>query len=129
MVAACAETDAPDISAVAIGRIHLGVMGGSLLEASRDVFGMLFVALENLQAGLQQALQFRIARAGQRLPAKGNASMTMGPIFFSTLSRSMVRARCSRVFTVSGFNPSTVLLWVGCGKGKQVPVRLALFRT
>ena len=50
MVAACAEKDAPKISAVTIGRSHLGVMGGSLLEASRDVFGMLFVALENLQA-------------------------------------------------------------------------------
>src|SRR5258708_13403836 len=66
MVAACAETDAPNISAVTIGRIHLGVMGGSLLEASRDLFGMLFVALENLQAGLQQALQFRVVRAGNK---------------------------------------------------------------
>jgi outer membrane lipoprotein SlyB len=41
IVAACAETDAPNISAVTIGRTHLGVMGGTLLEASRDVFGML----------------------------------------------------------------------------------------
>ena len=39
----------------------------------------------------------------QRLPANGNASITTGPIFFSTFSRSMVRARCSLVFTVSGF--------------------------
>src|ERR1700737_4712089 len=44
-------------------------------------------------------------RRSQRLPANGNASMTTGPIFFSTLSRRMVRARRSRVFTVSGFNP------------------------
>src|SRR6266478_4932989 len=29
MVAACAETDAPNVSAAAIGSIHLGVMGGS----------------------------------------------------------------------------------------------------
>ena len=41
MVAAYAETDAPSISVVTIGRTHLGVMGGTLLEASRDAFGML----------------------------------------------------------------------------------------
>src|SRR6185437_11565136 len=44
-------------------------------------------------------------RRSQRLPANGNASITTGPIFLSTLSRSMVRARCSLVFTVSGFSP------------------------
>ena len=51
--------------------------------------------------------RFRTASVNrsQRLPANGNASITTGPIFFSTLSRSMVRARCSRVFTVSGFQP------------------------
>src|ERR1700680_4563733 len=66
MGAACAETDAPNISAVTVGRIHLGCIGGPLLGAGRDVFGMLFVALENLQAGLQQALQFRVVRAGNK---------------------------------------------------------------
>jgi len=53
MVAACAETDAPDVSAAATGSIDLDVMGGSLLSAGGDVFGMLLVALENLETSLQ----------------------------------------------------------------------------
>jgi hypothetical protein len=36
----------------------------SLLQARRDVLGVLLVALEDFQAGLQQALQFRIGRRG-----------------------------------------------------------------
>ncbi len=48
MVAACAETVASNVSAAAIG-IHLGVMGGPGCE----VFGMLLVALENLETSLQ----------------------------------------------------------------------------
>src|SRR5258705_10367857 len=66
MVAACAETDAPSVSAAAIGNIHLGVMGGSLLQAGGDVFGMLLVALENLETSLQQALQLRVVRVGNK---------------------------------------------------------------
>src|SRR5260370_367328 len=66
MVAACAETDAPSVSAAAIGNIHLGVMGGSLLQAGGDVFGMLLVALENLETSLQQALQLRGVRVGNK---------------------------------------------------------------
>ena len=38
-------------------RLH----GRSLLQFGRDVFGMLLVALENLQPRLQQALQLGIA--------------------------------------------------------------------
>ena len=54
--------------------------------------------------------RFRTAsvRRSQRLPANGNASITIGPIFFSILSRSMARARCNLVFTVSGFNPENL---------------------
>src|SRR6478752_97852 len=66
MVAACAETDVASISAAAAGNIHLGVMRSSLLQLSRDVLGMLLVALENLQAGLQQALQFSVVRVGNK---------------------------------------------------------------
>src|ERR1700693_6230728 len=66
MVAACAETDAPKTSAATIGSIHLGIMGDSLLQAGCDVFGVLLVALKNLQAGLQQALQFRVAGIGNK---------------------------------------------------------------
>src|SRR6266404_2317336 len=62
MVAACAETDATNVSAAAIGSINLGVMEGSLLQAGGDVFGMLLVALENLETSLQQALQLRLVR-------------------------------------------------------------------
>ncbi len=38
--------------------------GALLFQAGRDMFGMLLVALEEFRAGLQQALQFRIARSG-----------------------------------------------------------------
>src|SRR5450759_998262 len=66
MVAACAETDVPSISAATVGRIHLGIMSCSLFQRRGDVFGVLFVALENLQAGLQQALQLRVVRVGNK---------------------------------------------------------------
>src|SRR5476649_2216756 len=66
MVAACAETDIPSISAARVGKIHLGVMLGSLFQAGGDMFGVLLVALENLQAGLQQALQLRVAGIGDQ---------------------------------------------------------------
>src|ERR1700682_3182865 len=36
----------------------------SLLQRRGDVLGVLLVALKNLQAGLQQALQFRVAGGG-----------------------------------------------------------------
>src|SRR6266436_5888132 len=62
MVAASAGTDAPSVSAATIERVHLGVMSGSLLQAGGDVFGVLLVALKDLQAGLQQALQLRVGR-------------------------------------------------------------------
>src|SRR5258705_12027092 len=53
MVAAPAGTDAPSGSAATIERGHLGVMSGSLLQGSGEVFGVLRVALKDLQAGLQ----------------------------------------------------------------------------
>ena len=56
MVAACAETGIPNVSAATIGKIQLGIMRGPLFQRRGDVFGMLLMALENLQAGLQQAL-------------------------------------------------------------------------
>src|ERR1700675_2487725 len=56
MVAACAETDTASVSAATLGSIHLGIIRGSLLQRRGDVFGMLLMALENLQTGLQQAL-------------------------------------------------------------------------
>src|SRR3981081_359419 len=67
MVAASAEKEIPSVSTATIGRIHLGVMRGSFLQASGDMFGMLLMALENLQAGLQQALQFGIVRGRNKL--------------------------------------------------------------
>src|SRR3979411_6157 len=67
MVAASAEMEIPSGSTATIGTIHLGVMRGSLLQASGDMFGMLLMALENLQASLQQALQFRIVRGRNKL--------------------------------------------------------------
>jgi hypothetical protein len=48
MVAACAETGIASVSAVTIGRYRLDVTGDS-----GGVFGMLLVALENLETGLQ----------------------------------------------------------------------------
>src|SRR3974390_2333387 len=62
MLAACAETDAPSTSTAAIGRIRPGFIRWPSLQLTGDVFGVLFVALEDLQAGLQQVLQFRIVR-------------------------------------------------------------------
>src|SRR6266436_6506385 len=64
MVAASAGPDAPSVSAATIERVHLGVMSGSLLQAGGDVFGVLLVALKDLQAGLQQALHLRVGRVG-----------------------------------------------------------------
>ena len=52
MVAACAETDTPSTSAAAIGRIRPDLMPSSLFQLSGDVFGVLLVALKDLQAGL-----------------------------------------------------------------------------
>src|SRR5579859_128234 len=62
MVAACAEMGIPNVSAATTGKIHLGIMGGPLFQFSGDVFGMLLMALENLQAGLQQAFQLGVVR-------------------------------------------------------------------
>jgi hypothetical protein len=53
MVAAGAETEAPNVSAAAIGSIHLGVMEAPYFSAVCDVFGMVLVALENLETSLQ----------------------------------------------------------------------------
>src|SRR5450432_2747155 len=64
MVAAFAEIDVPSISAATMGKIHLGILAGSLLQRRGDMFGMLLMALKNLQAGLQQALQFRVIGIG-----------------------------------------------------------------
>src|SRR3977135_2875683 len=64
MVAAFAEMDVPSVSAATMGKIHPGVMRGSLLQRCGDMLGMLLMALKNLQAGLQQALQFRVAGVG-----------------------------------------------------------------
>ncbi len=36
-------------------------MGVPLLQRCSDIFGVLLMPLENLEAGLQQALEFRIA--------------------------------------------------------------------
>src|SRR5713101_4127567 len=63
MVAACAGTAiAPSTMTVAIRSVCPGSMAVSLLEAGGDVFGVLLVALKDLQAGLQQALQLRVGR-------------------------------------------------------------------
>src|SRR4051794_19657278 len=66
IVAACPETDAPSMSATP-GSIHLGIMSNSLLQVGGDFLGVLLMALEDLQAGLQQALQLRIAGGGNEL--------------------------------------------------------------
>ncbi len=52
----------------------------------------------------QREIQAVVEHAIDELPAKGNACITTGPIFFSTMSRSILRARCSRLFTVSGLS-------------------------
>src|SRR5450759_294342 len=63
MISACAETDSRPDRASAARQIHLGVKAAvlDLFECGCDVFGMLLVALEDLQAGLQQALELGIA--------------------------------------------------------------------
>src|SRR3954469_25140499 len=53
IVAACAETDIPSISTATPGSIHLGITQNSLLQFRGDFFGVLLMALEDLQAGLQ----------------------------------------------------------------------------
>src|SRR4051812_8870363 len=50
----------------AIRTIRPGSMTSSLLQRRGDVLGMLLMALEDLQAGLQQALQFGIAGGGNQ---------------------------------------------------------------
>src|SRR5260370_1532049 len=66
MVAGCAETDIASVSAATLGRIHLGIIRNSLLQRRGDVFGMLLMALENLEAGLQPALQLRVVGVGNK---------------------------------------------------------------
>src|ERR1700742_9991 len=73
MVAACAGTEVASDSAATVATIHPGVMAVSFTSASHslqftgDVFGVLLMALKNLQAGLQQALQLGVAgRRDQR---------------------------------------------------------------
>src|SRR5436309_3361055 len=70
MVAACAKTEIPSVSAAMTGKINLGVTRGSLPQPGGDLFGVLLVALENFQAGLQQVLQFRVARGRNELRLK-----------------------------------------------------------
>src|SRR6476661_4091903 len=70
MVAASAEADIATVSAATIATIRPGAMRGSLLQLGGDLFGVLLVALENLQAGLQQALQFRVVRGRNKLRLK-----------------------------------------------------------
>src|SRR5260370_2600458 len=65
MVAGCAETDIASVSAATLGRIHLGIIRNSLLQRRGDVFGMLLMALENLEAGLQQALPLLAVAIGK----------------------------------------------------------------
>src|SRR5260370_12540676 len=64
MVAACAETGIASVSAFTIGSIRPSVMRATLFQCRCNMFGVLLVALENLQAGLQQALQLRVVRVG-----------------------------------------------------------------
>src|SRR5260221_14368646 len=44
--------------------------GVPLLQAGCDAFGVLLMALKDLQAGLQKAFQFRIARIGNKRGVK-----------------------------------------------------------
>src|SRR6185312_15801810 len=55
---------APSASTTANGRASRAIRPPSLFELGLDMFGVLFMALENLQAGLEQILQFGIARRG-----------------------------------------------------------------
>src|SRR5689334_2157846 len=62
IVAACAGTAvAPSMSAIMIGRRPPVCMNGSLLQLSRNMFGVLLVTLKDLQARLQQVFQLGIA--------------------------------------------------------------------
>src|SRR5690349_15410389 len=62
IVAACAGTAiAPRARAVAIARRPPCFMLGLLFQARGDVLGVLLMALEDLEAGLQQALELGIA--------------------------------------------------------------------
>src|SRR5437764_10606027 len=66
MVAACAETDVARPSTATIESIRPGIMRGSSLQARRYLLGMLLVTLKDLQASLQQVLQFGVVRVGDK---------------------------------------------------------------
>jgi hypothetical protein len=53
MVAARAETDVPNVGAAATGSILSASWEAPYFSAGGDVFGMLLVALENLETSLQ----------------------------------------------------------------------------
>src|SRR5581483_2248834 len=76
-----------------------GIVGSQELDGARQQRFL------KIYAEKPSRLSTALVKRSQRLPANGNASMTTGPILFSTFSRNMARARCSRVFTVSGFSP------------------------
>ena len=61
-------------------RVRFGAIGFSLLQAGGEVFGMLLVALENLETSLQQALRLRVVRALALMQGK------VGVAFCSLLS-------------------------------------------
>jgi hypothetical protein len=63
IVCARAETDDSPNTKTTTGAIRLGITAEilDLFDVSGDMLGVLLVALENLQARLQQALEFVIA--------------------------------------------------------------------
>src|SRR5215471_14828191 len=66
IVSARAETERPNITQ-ATKTIRSGVMAEFLLfQVGRDVLGVLLVALENLQAGLQQTFELAVAGRGNK---------------------------------------------------------------
>src|SRR5205085_6316995 len=66
MVAACAETVVARPSTATIESIRPGIMRGSSFQARCHLLGMLLVTLEDLQASLQQVLQFGVVRVGDK---------------------------------------------------------------
>src|SRR4249919_3648257 len=68
IVAACAGMAiTPSSRAVITGRQPPGRMANPSLQPGGDVFGVLLVALKDLQAGLQQALQLGVVGRGNEL--------------------------------------------------------------
>src|SRR6266568_2815359 len=57
---------APSMMTMKANRFRPGRMAISLLEFRGDVLGMLLMALEDLEARLQQALEFGVCRRGDQ---------------------------------------------------------------